>query len=421
MKKYIYLYLMLMTSVVLVSCSGDEGPGAEREPDLDDEFVAQREETVLGGATARFLITHDLTKEVAAEVHAAVTKSLNYGLEEACYFREILTRDEGWAKIVAESEKGEGIAGLFSQGGTGKYGLTADDITRLIEGDYQIYWPYSEYWDGETLPAVTFVPELADSIQVFYGSTGYQISDAGVEKIVVDEDLLREGAVWVVSIADIPYAELPDFNAGEREKDGVCYLGRRDADAECDRPTMAPQSESGKLEPWGKFCLGKFMADYQFDKWCRGGSEFDISFTQYSGDYISTLKELREVRATTTTIRFVRTRDDIRSRRWIDFNDFVLEPRWYDNEDGVFSIREINGGERITQQFVCTMGVGGEKYGFLSEDYDIERENDVVCYRNSIAHFMVSNPSINNPGVPFGGPAMGIYWTHPLKTGRDRY
>ena len=181
------------TALLFGSCSGDEGPGAEREPDLDDEFVAQREETVLGGATARFLITHDLTKEVAAEVHAAVTKSLNYGLEEACYFREILTRDEGWAKIVAESEKGEGIAGLFSQGGTGKYGLSADDITRLKEGDYQIYWPYSEYWDGETLPAVTFVPELADSIQVFYGSTGYQISDAGVEKILVDEDLLREG------------------------------------------------------------------------------------------------------------------------------------------------------------------------------------------------------------------------------------
>ena len=62
-------------------------------------------------------------------------------------------------------------------------------LERLAESDVQIYWPFSESWDGEELPVITFDPE--DDSQV---NVGYRITEDGdgfrrIEEVLVDEDV----------------------------------------------------------------------------------------------------------------------------------------------------------------------------------------------------------------------------------------
>jgi hypothetical protein len=72
-------------------------------------------------------------------------------------------------------------------------------LNALQSSDIQIYWPYSEQWDGSTLPVVTFDPGGDADVNV-----GYEVllSDDGfrhVKEVVVDEEMARDRPVWVVN------------------------------------------------------------------------------------------------------------------------------------------------------------------------------------------------------------------------------
>lgn len=96
----------------------------------------------------------------------------------------------------------------------------------LYINDYiQIYWPYSENWDGTTAPVFVYAPENIHSLS----GTGYVVggSKGSIRTVSVNEEYCRTHPVWIINESEIPYSNLPNFAKGETiSKDGVYYAQR---------------------------------------------------------------------------------------------------------------------------------------------------------------------------------------------------
>jgi hypothetical protein len=141
-------------------------------------------------------------------------------------------------------------------------------ISALAESDIQIYWPFSENWDGETMPVVTFDPEDGSDV-----NTGYRlkVDDDGfrhVEEVVVDEEMAAQVPVWVVNRnSDAGYATIemlrredPDWGTGG----GNIIVRPREA--------VRTRSE-GSCKT---LVLRDFQMNRNFDTWFAGASEFFV-------------------------------------------------------------------------------------------------------------------------------------------------
>jgi hypothetical protein len=104
------------------------------------------------------------------EVHDAVTSSSGNGYDEE-YTMRILFESPGKGVGDIPTRSGEIYdeplrdliesyvrAGIQTRSG-GKVYSADSFLSALISSDIQIYWPYSENWDGRTLPIITFDPE----------------------------------------------------------------------------------------------------------------------------------------------------------------------------------------------------------------------------------------------------------------------
>ena len=66
----------------------------------------------------------------------------------------------------------------------------SDFFEYLSKNDIQIYWPYSEDWDGETLPVITFNPENGNE-DWNYGYKQVKEADGtiSIDTVIVDESI----------------------------------------------------------------------------------------------------------------------------------------------------------------------------------------------------------------------------------------
>ena len=139
-------------------------------------------------------------------------------------------------------------------------------IKSLTQSDAQIYWPYSEVWDGKQLPIITFDPEDGSDTNI-----GYQlvVDDGGfrhVKEVEVDEEMAKKCAVWVVNRNDdAGYTSLemlrredPDW--GEGGGNIIVKPGQSKAG-------------SGKLR---SLVLRDFTMKRNYDIWFAGASEFFV-------------------------------------------------------------------------------------------------------------------------------------------------
>jgi hypothetical protein len=156
-------------------------------------------------------------------------------------------------------------------------------IKSLTQSDAQIYWPYSEVWDGKQLPIITFDPEDGSDTNI-----GYQlvVDDGGfrhVNEVEVDEEMAKKCAVWVVNRNDdAGYTSLemlrredPDW--GEGGGNIIVKPGQSKAG-------------SGKLR---SLVLRDFTMKRNYDIWFAGASEFFVKMGSVEDFTASTEAELR--------------------------------------------------------------------------------------------------------------------------------
>ena len=161
-------------------------------------------------------------------------------------------------------------------------------MSTLENSDVQIYWPYSDGWDGETMPVITFDPGNGAEY-----NTGYEIvtdpkGHRSVREVIVDEELALTRPVWVMNRnSDSGYETLetwkkqhPEWGSGGGE---IIILPKAENCAK-------PLSGDGKVR---SLVLKDFKMLRNYDCWFAGASEFFFKCGSVEDFTASTEAELK--------------------------------------------------------------------------------------------------------------------------------
>ena len=251
-------------------------------------------------------------------------------------------------------------------------------LDSLSVSDVQIYWPFSESWDGHSLPVVTFDPgDFATS------NVGYALkADGSVEKVLVDEAMARERPVWVVNRntdADYKSLELrrredPSWGSGG----GDILVRTKTAD-----------------DSFKSLILRSFTAKRQYDNWFAGASEFFVKLGSVEDFTASTEAELRLYQPSVTDFMIVVRRGQVGKE--IPFNA-VLVSEWTEQlESCAFMVIEDDGGTVTTWKCAAVVKYSSRSYGFEIE-IPVNSRDDIVWrgalsrryierYSGTVGHF----------------------------------
>ncbi len=237
-------------------------------------------------------------------------------------------------------------------------------LDSLCVSDVQIYWPFSDSWDGESLPVVTFDP--GDGAE---RNVGYALRpDGSVEKVMVDEKMAAEQPVWVVnrnSDADYKSLEL------RRREDPSWGQGGGDV---LIRPTKADAGDIKTL------VLRSFKAKRQFDSWLAGASEYVVRMGSVEDFRASTEAELRLYQPSVTDFMIVVRRNQV--GEVIPFNA-VLVSEWTEQlQSCAFMVTEDDGGTRTTWKAAATVKYNSKQYG-IEVELPLNQRDDIV-WRGSL-------------------------------------
>ena len=228
-------------------------------------------------------------------------------------------------------------------------------LNALSQSDLQLYWPYSEDWDGEELPIITFDPGYGSDYNYGYklgrDSNGFSV----VDSVYVDEQIAREHPVWVINTND---------DAGFTPLD--LY-------------TEAVQT-STKSGP-RKLFLRSFTMLRHYDSWFRGGSEFFVKCGAVNGFHATTEAEMRLYYPSVTDFMVVVKRKQLGEE--VPYNGIIMTDFTNQLENLAFLITEDDGGTQTSWKCSATVKVKSKSYGF---ECDIPyNEKDDIVWRGQLS------------------------------------
>lgn len=279
--------------MLLVSCEIlDNDPERHVDQGQDSTYIALEE-------VAHVLSAIPLSHDHFAEVHSAVTSSSGNGYDEEYTMKNLFTSpgagvgDAGQLRSSGTYERplrdliDEYVRNVMQTRSAGAVKDPDAFLKHLEESDMQIYWPYSDRWDGVQTPVITFDPEDGSSV-----NTGYMVSfgDDGfrhVEEVIVDEEMAQERPVWVVNRnSDAGYTSLEML----RRDDPEWGEGGGSIIVKPVRPE--PDSRSGG-PVYRMLVLKEFTMNRNYDSWFAGASEFFVKIASLDDFNASTEAELQ--------------------------------------------------------------------------------------------------------------------------------
>ena len=320
------------------------------------------------------------------EVHDAVCASAGNGYDEEYTFRDLLSvpgAGVGDAATKAPARSYERpLRDLLREALAATRSAAAEDyLSALTASDLQLYWPFSESWDGEQLPVVTFDPG-----DFAVENTGYALQpDGSVETLLVSEAMAQERPVWVVnrnSDADYTSLELlrrqdPSWGQGGGE------ILVRSGDA----PFVRAGSSAGK--DIKTLILRSVKAKRNFDSWFCGGSELLFKVGSVEDFWASTEAELRLYQPSITDFMIVVHRNQLGQE--LPFNA-VLVSQWSQQLQNVaVMIIEDDGGSRTTWKCSAMVKYNSKSYGFEVE-IPLNSRDDIV-WRGSLTRSYIERYS----------------------------
>ena len=345
-----------LTLLMFISCDP-----ATRETTRGDSPVSP-------GSIARMISELPLGTEQLREVHSAVSASSENGYDEEYTMSSLFsspgsgvgaeageTRSESWENPMKDL-----ISSWFQE----KYGSATrsgdscgaeEYLAMLQDSDTQIYWPYSEDWDGESLPVITFDPGYNAETNI-----GYEICpDGAVKEVTVSEELAAERPVWVInSNDDSAYETLQMY---QRRREGSAKLPTR--------------SDSKTLY------VKDFTMLRHYDCWFSGASEFFIKCGAVEDFTATTEAELKLYSPMITDFMVVIKRKQLNQA--VPVNTVLVSGMTDQLERLAFMITEDDGGSRTSWSCSAVVKVKSKSYGF-----DIElpfNTRDDVVWRGSLA------------------------------------
>ena len=321
------------------------------------------------------------------EVHDAVTSSAGNGYDEEYTMRNLF------------ESPGSGVGEVPSKGGrsyssplrdlvrrhldqnlatksAGGPRMTPDEYIRaLTSSDIQIYWPFSEEWDGKQLPIVTFDPLTDGAVS----NIGYEmiIDDNGsrhVREIEVDEALARKRPVWVFnSNTDAGYTTLEMLRREDPqwgEGGGSIVIGPSG---------MTGLAKSG--DALKTLVLKDFTMKRHYDSWFAGASEFFVK-TGFVEDFTaSTEAELRLYNPTVTDFMVVVRRNQLDKK--VPFNAILVSDWSEQMTHCAFMITEDDGGTQTNWTTKALVKIASKSYG-IEITLPVNTRDDIV-WRGQLA------------------------------------
>ena len=240
----------------------------------DEETVSVRLDEVAG-----ILAMIPLQNGQLDEVYDAVTSSSANGYDEEYTMKDLFTAPgAGVGDQLVRSDKTyetplrEMIdAQVRSMTSTKSLSMDPDKFLKaLTESDVQIYWPFSENWDGKSLPVITFDPEDGGSANIGYR---LMVEDDGfryVDEVVVDEEMAKEVPVWVINRNDdAGYTSLEMLRREDPEwgEGGGAIIVK---------PGKSAASGTKTKAGLRTLILKNFTMNRNYDSWFAGASEFFV-------------------------------------------------------------------------------------------------------------------------------------------------
>lgn len=349
-----FVFASVLASVGITGCQN-----LQDEIAIDKDTPSVRLEEV-----AEILSMLPIDRNQMDEVHQAVSGSSGNGYDEEYTMRNLFVSPGsgvGDSQTKVQDEYHQPLRDLiedyvYSSAFTkSAESMEPDEFIRaLVESDIQIYWPFSEEWDGETMPVVTFDPEDGSEVNVGYK---LMIDDDGfrrIEEVLVDEEMAAEMPVWVVNRnSDAGFTTLEML----RREDPQWGEGGGNIIV---RPRQSYQTKVDS--PYETLVLKDFCVNRNFDSWFAGASEFFVKIGYLEDFTAMTEAEMRLYDPMVTDFMIVVRRNQVGVP--LDFNA-VLMTGWSEDIDWcAFMVTEDDGGTRADWTSKAKIFVEGKSYGF---------------------------------------------------------
>lgn len=333
-----------------------------------DKHVKDEDSTYVGlEEVAELLALIPLKSSHVNEVHDAVTSSSGNGYDEEYTMKDLFERPGagvGDLEVRSGAIYENPLRDLIKEH---VYGMAATRsgadvldpdrfLEELMSSDIQIYWPFSDSWDGEGMPIITYDPEDGSDKNMGYRLVVNDDGSRSVESLVVDEALAEAEPVWVVNRnSDAGYATLemlrrenPDWGEGG----GTIIV----------RPSC-PETLKTRTEVSVKSLILKdFTMNRSYDTWFAGASEFFVKTGSVEDFTASTEAELRLYSPTITDFLIVVKRSQIGEP--LPFNAMLVSDWTGQMTHCAFMITEDDGGTITEWNCTALVRIASKSYGF---------------------------------------------------------
>lgn len=345
---------ILFSALLAVSC--------EVTYDIDGKFSEEEQVSVRLDEVAEILAMVPLREAQLCEVHDAVTSSSENGYDEEYTMKHLfMTPGAGVGDNAVKSGKSyeRPLCKLIeeqvrSMSVTKSLSMEPDRfLEALTDSDIQIYWPFSDQWDGKTKPVITFDPEDGASANMGYRFTVEDDGSRHVEEIVVDEEMARKVPVWVVNRND---------DAGYTSLE---MLRREDPEWGEGGGSIIVNPTKSTLKT---LILKDFTMNRNFDSWFAGASEFFVKIGYMEDFTASTEAEMKIYNPMVTDFMIVVRRNQVGIPQ--NFNAILLSQLYDEVPDNgdegsycALMILEDDGGTQTDWTSKAKVFVAGKSYG----------------------------------------------------------
>lgn len=357
--------ILCLASFLLAACSRDAGSPVPAPPVTTLAEVAE------------IMSELPYEREHLLEVYDAVGSSSGNGYDEEYMMADLFespgagvgderagTRAASYSRPIRELFAERLASRLATRSGASG---VEEYIGALSASDIQIYWPYSEDWDGETLPIITYDPgygaETNMGYVLEYGPEGAEV----VDSVLVDEALAMTRPVWVINRND---------DAGFTPLEMFLKSG---TDAS---PEYAPAVSIVGGEDESRMLLVKsFQMLRNYDSWFGGASEFFIKCGAVDGFKASTDEELRLYTPSVTDFMVVVKRRQL--GKTIPLDALLLTSLTPQMENVAFLIIEDDGGKTTSWKCSAVVKYNSKSYGFeINIPY---KDRDDIVWRGQLS------------------------------------
>ena len=378
--------ISLMAMMAVASCEVLDDSIDRHASDAGNEYVELNE-------VAEILSALPLHQTHMMEVYDAVTSSLGNGYDEEYMMKDLFDRPgQGVGDVRTRSAAvyenplrdliEEYVRSRVSTR-AGKETFESDAfLDALTSSDIQIYWPFSENWDGETMPIITFDPEDGTDANVGYRLFLEDDGSRRVEEVIVDEEMAGREPVWVVnrnSDAEFTTLEMlrrenPDWGEGG----GTIIIKPGTKAASDDRPLRS-------------LVLKDFTMNRNYDSWFAGASEFFVKTGSLDDFTASTEAELRLFNPLVTDFMIVVRRSQIGKPQ--SFNAVLVSDWNPQMTHCALMITEDDGGTRTDWKCTALVRIASKSYG-VEINLPFNSRDDIVWRGHLTSRWIEANSNI---------------------------